>query len=386
MIYKIARRYAFSSKNRHKLTSIRITIGILFATLALNVILAFMVGLQDKKFSLIREYDSYDAIIDLNETTDVNQLLNKLNTADDIDFAFEFIEVPTIIRDVFDGELFGKIRGFKQTDFDNLSYSLIKGEYDKNGIMIGYSKTLTSSFSYNKNVKVTILKKGKTVTVVPLELDKIITGVYFTPVGDFNNYYAFMDYDSLKNLAPYTISKIGVYGDIDSIKEIASDYGTVNSWIDQNESLYAAMKLEQYLMYLTLSLLSFIVLFQLHNSTINLIKTKEGEIAMLRALGITKKQTKNIFALSSLIVSGFGIIVGSLSSFLILNYYTQITSVLNRLTNYSIPLLAINVELSFSFTNCIMIALPLIIITYIMSQVSINKLLNKNNLEILFNE
>ncbi|MDC7237104.1 MAG: FtsX-like permease family protein [Sphaerochaetaceae bacterium] len=386
MIYKIARRYAFSSKNRHKLTSIRITIGLLFATLALNVILAFMVGLQDKKFSLIREYDSYDAIIDLNETTDVSQLLNKLNTNNNIDFAFEFIEVPTIIRDYNNGEFFGKIRGFKQSDFNKLSYSLIKGDYDKNGIMIGYSKTLTSSFSYMDNVKVTILKKGKTVTVVPLELEKIISGVYYTPVGDFNNYYAFMDYDSLKQYAPYTLSKVGVYGDIETIREVASDYGVVNSWIDQNESLYAAMKLEQYLMYLTLSLLSFIVLFQLHNSTINLIKTKEGEIAMLRALGITKNQTKRIFALSSLIVSGLGIIIGSSLSFLILTNYTQITSILNRITNYSIPLLSINVELDFSLSNCIMIALPLIIITYIMSQIAIKKLLNKNNLEILLNE
>jgi lipoprotein-releasing system permease protein len=386
MIYKIARRYAFSSKNRHKLTSIRITIGLLFATLALNFILAFMVGLQDKKFSLIREYDSYDAIIDLNETTNVNELLNILNTNEKIDFAFEFIELPTIIRDESDGELFGKIRGFKQSDFNKLSYSLIKGDYDQNGIMIGYTKTLTSSFSYMDNVQVTILKKGKTVTVVPLELEKTISGVYYTPVGDFNNYYAFMDYDSLKQYAPYSISKVGVYGDVETIREIARDYGEVNSWIDQNESLYAAMKLEQYLMYLTLSLLSFIVLFQLHNSTINLIKTKQGEIAMLRALGITKKQTKRIFAFSSLIVSGFGIIVGSLLSFFILTYYTQITSILNRMTNYSIPLLSINVELSFSLSNCIMIALPLIIITYIMSQVAIKTLLNKNNLEILLNE
>jgi len=386
MIYKIAFRYAFSPKNRHKLTSIRIAIGLIFASLALNVILAFMIGLQDKRFSLIREFSSYDAIIEVNENADVEKLLSQLNNDTDIKFAFEFIEVPTIIRNDDSSQLFGKIRGFKQSDFEKLSYSLIKGDFSQSGVFLGFSKILTSTFDYLKPVDLTILKKGKTVTVVPLQTEQTVEGVYYTPLSDFNNYYAFMDYDTLREWAPYAQSQIGVYGDVNKIKDIAAPYGTVSSWIDQNESLYAAMKLEQYLMYFTLSLLSLIVLFQLYNSTLNLIKTKSAEIAMLRALGITKKQTQQIFSISSLIVSLTGIILGTTVSFFALKYSTKIISLLNKITNYSIPMLNLSVDLSFSIRNASLVAIPLILITYIMSRVAIKKLLKTNNMEILLNE
>lgn len=385
MIYKIAFRYAFSPKNRHKLTSIRIAIGLIFASLALNVILAFMIGLQDKRFSLIREYSSYDAIIEINDNLNVEELLEKLNNDPDIKFAFEFIEVPTIISDD-SSQLFGKIRGFKQSDFKELSYSLIKGDFSSSGVILGFSKTLTSSFDYLKPVDVTILKKGKAVTVVPLQIEQTVEGIYYTPISDFNNYYAFMDYNILKQFAPYTQSQIGVFGNVDKIRAIATPYGTVSSWIDQNESLYAAMKLEQYLMYFTLSLMSLIVLFQLYNSTLNLIKTKSGEIAMLRALGITKRQTQQIFSLSSLIVSLTGIIFGTLISYFALNYSNSIMSFLNQITNYRIPILNVSVNLSFSLKNASLVAIPLILITYLMSKLAIKKLLKTNNMEILLNE
>jgi len=386
MIYKIANRYAFSSKNRHKITSIRIALGLLFSTLALNIVLAFMIGLQDKKFSLIREFDSYDAIIEVNDGIDVNNLISQLKENNKIKEAFAFTEVPVIIRNNDESQLFGKIRAFDEKDFNNLPYSIIQGSFSDEGIIMGYTKVLNSSFSYMKPVNITMLKKGKTVTVVPLEIKKEISGVYYSPLKDFNNYYVFMNINLLSKYAPYTPYKIGVFGDIDSITSIVGDRGKVESWIDQNLSLYAAMKLEQLLMYLTLSIMSIIVLINLYGSTINLIKSKKSEIAMLRALGITKKQTKNIFTLSSLIVSCTGIIMGSILSFLSIHYYSVITSFLNKITNYMIPILSVDVNLNFSIKNSLLVALPLFILTIFISKIAVNKLLKNDSMEILLNE
>jgi len=386
MIYKIANRYAFSSKNRHKITSIRITLGLLFSTLALNIVLAFMIGLQDKKFSLIREFDSYDAIIEVNDGIDINNLIAQLNANNNIREAFAFAEVPVIIRNDNGSQLFGKIRAFNEKDFNNLPYSIIQGSFADNGIIMGYTKVLNSSFTYMKPVNITMLKKGKTVPVVPLEIENEISGVYYSPLKDFNNYYVFMDINLLSKYAPYTPYKIGAFGDIDSITSIVANKGKVESWIDQNLSLYAAMKLEQLLMYLTLSIMSIIVLLNLYGSTINLIKSKKSEIAMLRALGITRKQTKNIFTLSSLIVSCTGIIIGSILSFLSIHYYSGITSFLNKITNYKIPILSVDVNLNFSIKNCLFVAVPLFILTIFISKIAVNKLLKNDSMEILLNE
>lgn len=386
MIFNIAKRYTFSKKNRHRLTSIRIALGLLFSTLALNVILAFMIGLQDKKFSLIKEYQSFDAILELEENTDVDELLNDLNTSNDINFAFKFIEVPTIIRNSDNSQFIGTIRAFKEEDFNNLSYSLIKGDFDSGGIILSYSTIQNTNFSYLKPIDLTILKKGKVVTVVPYQKEDEISAVYFTPMKDFNNYYAIMDYEILKQYAPYAEDQIGIFGNLETINEIVDEKAIVNTWIDQNESLYAAMKLEQYLMYLTLSIMSLIILIQLYNSTLNLLKTKIGEIAMLRALGLTKKQTQKVFIISSLIISVLGIILGTIISFILLNYSNTIMFYFNEITNYSIPILSVNVDLSFSVINCLFIAIPLILLTYLMTKFAIKKILVNDSMEILLNE
>jgi len=386
MIFNIARRYTFSKKNRHRLTSIRIAIGLLFTTLALNVILSFMIGLQDKKFSAIKEYYSYDAILDINDNTNVDLLLEELNNDSRINLAFKFLEVPTIINNNDNSQFVGKIRAFESNVFEKLSYTLTKGSFDSEGIILSNSVTSSSTFTYMKPVDLTILKKGKVVTIVPLQIQSEISAEYYTPMKDFNNFYSLMNYDQLKKYAPYTKDQIGVYGDIGAINNIVDDKAIINTWIDQNESLYAAMKLEQYLMYLTLSIMSFIILIQLYNSTNNLIKTKQGEIAMLRTLGITKKQTNSIFILTSCIISFLGIILGTCISFLLLSYSNDIIKIVNNLTNYNIPLLTVNVDLNFSLENSLMIALPLLLITYIMTKRAINKLLKKDNMEILLNE
>lgn len=386
MIYNIAKRYAFSSKNRHKLTSIRIAIGLLFSTLALNVILSFMIGLQDKKFSLIKEYQSYDAILEVNEEIDIESFLNEFNSKDDIDLAFKFLEIPTIIRNDDNSQFIGSIRAFKEEDFNKLSYSLIKGKFDSDGVILSYSATQNSNLNYLKPINLTILKKGKVVTIVPFQTTDNISAVYFTPMKDFNNYYVIMEYNKLKKYAPYSKDKIGVFGNIETIKNLSKNKAKVLSWKDQNESLYAAMKLEQYLMYLTLSIMSLIIIIQLYNSTINLVKSKKGEIAMLRALGLTKKETKNVFVISSLIVSLLGIVLGSIISFFLLNYSNSIISFFNNITNYSIPLLSVDVNLSFSIKNCFIIATPLILIILVMSKRVINKLLKNDSMEILLNE
>lgn len=386
MIYNIAKRYAFSSKNRHRLTSIRIAIGLIFSTLALNVILAFMLGLQDKKFSLIKEFQSYDAILELNDDTDVDKLLLDLNSDEKINFAFKFLEVPTIITNDSNSEFIGNIRAFKNEDFNKLSYSLIKGTFDDDGIVLSYTTEQNTTLDYFRPINLTILKKGKVVTVVPFQKKDEVSAIYFTPMKDFNNYYAFMNYDTLIKYAPLAKDKIGVFGNLDTIKKIASDKASVYSWKDQNESLYAAMKLEQYLMYFTLSLLSLIIIIQLYNSTVNLIKTKKSEIAMLRTLGMTKKQTNNVFIFSSLIVSSLGIFIGSLISFLLLFYSNSITIFLNQITNYSIPLLSVNVDINFSIKYCLSIAIPLLIITFLMTKYAIYSLLKNDSMENLLNE
>ncbi len=383
MIRVLAMRYAFSNQNRHRRSSIRISIGIIFCVFALNVVISFMVGLQDQRFKTIREYQSYDAIIDVSNDN-VDQLYQTLRQNDYK--VYKFCEVPSIISTSSSSPIFATIRAFDSENSDSLPYESVSGNLFDKGISISYKNAVTSYLHVNQEIKLVILKKGNTVPIVSMSTNSYISGIYSTPVSDFNNAYFFMDRDQLLKMAPNTPTKLAVYGDVDKLSSIVADKGTVSSWKDQNQSLYAAMKLEQSLMYLTLSLMSIIVLVHLSSSSKNLLSLKRKEIAILRVMGMSKKDIMSVFISQALIIVSSGVIIGSLLSILFLLNGSDMIALLNTITRGSVAVFSIPLALNFSISSILAIAIPILIITYIISYNGSKTLLKDDGMEILINE
>lgn len=380
MIGKIALRYAFSKQNRHRRSSIRIAIGIIFCVFALNVIISFMVGLQDHRFKTIREYQSYDAIIEVDKNN-VDEIFNKLiqNNLK----VYKFSEVPAIVSSKIGNPLFGTIRAFDNQSSTNLPYELLSGELFGNGISVSYYNAVSSYLHLNQPINLAILKKGNTVPIVPMNVNSTLSGIYTTPIQNFNNVYFFMDRQQLLKMAPNTETKLAVYGDVDKIKTIVGNLAVVQSWIDQNQSLYGAMKLEQAIMYLTLSIMSIIVLVHLGSSSKNLLNLKRKEIAILRVMGLGKKDIVKIFITQSLIIVFVGDLIGSILSILFLLNGPYLINLLNSITNNSIAVLSIPLDLNFSIKGLLLIAIPILVITYIISYSGSKSLLKDDGMEII---
>lgn len=383
MVLKLALRYAFSQQNRHRRSSIRIAIGLLFCTFALNVVISFMVGLQDQRFKSIREYQSYDAIVDSdsNNIDDIYNLMRNNNLK-----AYKFSEVSAIIQGDDNSSAFAIIRAFDFNDVAGLPYRLYAGSTENGGISISYTTAMINNFNLNQPINLTILKKGLTIPVVAMNLESYIEGIYTTPVSQFNNNYFLMDRGKLLELAPNTKTQLAVYGDLNLIKNIVGDRATVHSWIDQNQSLYSAMKLEQFLMYLTLSIMSIIILVNLSSSSKNLLNLKNNEIAMLSVMGMKKKDILKVFTNQAMIISSVGVGLGSGLSFLFLKNAPMMIQLLNSVFDGKIAIFTIPLEINFSLLNTLLIAFPILLLTAIISYLGINKILKNDGMEIIINE
>ncbi|MBK5200788.1 MAG: ABC transporter permease [Spirochaetaceae bacterium] len=383
MVKILALRYAFSNQNRHRRSSIRIATGIIFCVFALNVVISFMVGLQDQRFKTIREYQSYDAIIDVNNDN-IDQLFEKLVHNDFK--VYKFSEVPAIVSTKSSVPIFATIRAFDSQNASNLPYESVSGQLFDKGVTISYKNAVSSYLHVNQEINLVILKRGNTVPVVSMSVDSTISGIYSTPVADFNSTYFFMDRAQLLKYAPNTETKLAVYGDVNNLKSIVGNLGNVNTWKDQNQSLFAAMKLEQALMYLTLSLMSIIVLVHLGSSSKNLLDLKRKEIAILRVMGLGKKDIMNVFIIQALIIVSVGVLIGSALSLVFLLNGANMINILNTLTNHSVAVFSIPLALNFSIMSVFAIAIPIIIITYIISYSGAKSLLKNDGMEILINE
>ncbi len=79
-----------------------------------------------------------------------------------------------------------------------------------------------------------------------------------------------------------------------------------------NESLYRMFKTEKWFTFAILSFVLIIVSFNLMGSLTLLVIEKKGDIKIMKSMGMTTTQVRNIFFLEGIIISFFGTIIGLL--------------------------------------------------------------------------
>jgi len=108
------------------------------------------------------------------------------------------------------------------------------------------------------------------------------------------------------------------------IKKEIPFYYSVRTYYDINKNLFAALKLEKFIMGLILSLIILVSSFSITSNLFMITSQKLREIGILLALGVSKKSIKKIFIISGIYMSVigifFGFMIGSFSLYLIKKY------------------------------------------------------------------
>ncbi len=87
---------------------------------------------------------------------------------------------------------------------------------------------------------------------------------------------------------------------------------TTTTWMDMNKSLFAALKLEKFTMFIILSLIVLVASFGIITTMMMMILEKTREIGILRTIGYTKSSIRKIFSLIGFIIGGTGVISGGI--------------------------------------------------------------------------
>ena len=321
-VFKTAMRYAFSKGKGQRTSSIIIIIGLALGLMALLVISSIMNGLQTAQLDQLRAIESFDLII---EGSDLN--LEEIQNLDGVTSAFKFIETNALLVDKTSGQSTStRVRAYSTGAFDNArmadDFRIYTGTTDN--LMISYNLLRSLSISNSDTITVTFLKPGKTATIVPYNTKLSITGIYGSSMTEFSSNTVFVDFDYLEGLMGQASVKIAIYSSAKSQKikkEILAVYpeAKVTTWQEYNKALYSALMLEKALMYVFLAFMFLIICVNLKNTTKRLLKNKQQEGAMLRAIGATRKTVNSIFLLQALALCVIGEILGVLLGFLVIN-------------------------------------------------------------------
>lgn len=338
-VLKTAMRYAFSKSKGQRTSSIVIIIGIALGLMALLVISSIMNGLQTAQLDQLRAIESFDLIIE-GENLDLETIKNIKG----VDSAYEFIETNALIVNKSSGESTScRVRAYSDGAFDNQrmadDFKIYYG--NTNSLMISYNMLRSLSLDYTDTINITFLKPGKTATIVPYNTTFNISGLYGSSMTEFSSNTVFTDFDYLKNLMGDSSVKIAIYSNEKSntIKnEILKLYPnvTVTTWQEYNKALYSALMLEKALMHIFLAFMFLILCVNLKNTTKRLLKNKQQEGAMLRALGTTRKKVNSIFLIQGLSVCVIGEILGVILGLLFINNMQVVLSFLEKITHSTV--------------------------------------------------
>ena len=172
------------------------------------------------------------------------------------------------------------------------------------------------------------LKVGSPVQLATQAMDKpaalVVEGIFSTGMFEYDSNLAFVN---LKNAQAFfgmgsAVSGLSLYLDdadhADAAKrEIRRALGSpyeVKSWMDLNQTLFSALKLEKFVMFLILALIILVASLNIAGSLTILVMDKTKDVGVLRALGAAPASLVKIFAMDGLVLgllgAGSGFLVG----------------------------------------------------------------------------
>ena len=225
----------------------------------------------------------------------------------------------------------GLVRGMMPADLrtvpaiaDNIREGSLNDFAGEDTIAIG--TTLAQRFGIGLHSKLTLLSPEGAVTAfgtVPRVKSYTVVAIFDAGMNEYNSMYTFIPLPAAQIYfqKPNAVTEIQV-----SVRD-PDDVGRVNpqirrvlgdtpvrvlDWTQSNDSFFAAVTVEQNVMFLILTLIIVVAAFNVISSLIMMVKDKTGDIAVLRTLGAGRGAIMRIFLMCGASVGVTGTLVGTL--------------------------------------------------------------------------
>ena len=340
----IALRY-FKSRKRNSIVSflsITSIIGLMLGTATLILVVSVMSGFTNNLKEKMMGTNSDIVITDFSTVPvrDYEKLMQEVKKIKGVKAAAPFVNtqavsmsgsgVSGIIIKGIDADLektVSKISSF--ITFGALDDIKNRQEREPYGILLG--KDL--AFSLMAGV-------GDTITLISPQLNRgpfglnpkmrsfIVKGIFDTGVYEYNASMAYVSIEAAQEfigLKENSVTGISVSAEqgINSIdltytinQQIENKYWA-RDWLSMNQSLFSALELEKYAMFIVLTLIIIVASFSIVSMIAITVKDKQKDIAILRAYGASSSCIRSIFIRQGLIVGITGTALGNITALLL---------------------------------------------------------------------
>ena len=199
-----------------------------------------------------------------------------------------------------------------------------------------------------------------------------VSAIFESGLWDIDSNWAYVNLATARRLLGFPAGAVSVIqfrtDDVENAEAIADDIrvragpGYISTtWIELNKPLFSALKLEKLVLFLTIGLIVFVASLNIVTTLVMMVLEKQGDIAILTAMGASAKTVQQVFMLQGTIIGLIGTVFGNLLGIgisWVLNTYRLI-----RLEPeiYSIPYVPFHVRI----WDCVLVSATALLISYL---------------------
>ncbi|HEX7711257.1 MAG TPA: lipoprotein-releasing ABC transporter permease subunit [Sphingomonadaceae bacterium] len=352
--WTIAKRYMLPGRSE---AFIALVAGIsLFAVMlgvaALVVVMSVMNGFRGELIDKIVGLNGHAIVQSYGDRLDNWQgILRELKATPGVTRATPLIEQPLFVT--FNGRSEAiLLRGNIQEDIDRYKPLLTAGSLaplrpGANEVAIG--ARLAEDLGARVGDTITIINplgRSTPFGTVPRQVAYQVAAIFEIGIYDYDEAFVVMPMQDAQTLllTGDTIGKIEVKtSDPDTVMKTLAPIAhqlageaVVTDWKTINSSLFEALAVERVAMFIVLSIIVLVAVFNILSSLIMLVRAKTRDIAILRTMGATRSSMVKIFVTTGFVIGVLGTVAGLILGFVFLYFRLGIVHAIERLTGQNL--------------------------------------------------
>jgi lipoprotein-releasing system permease protein len=120
------------------------------------------------------------------------------------------------------------------------------------------------------------------------------------------------------------------------LQPLVQGKGAIVDWRQMNSALFSALQVERVAMFVVLSLIVLVAVFNILSSLIMLVRAKTRDIAILRTMGASRRGMMKVFVTVGVTIGSLGIVLGIILGAIFLFFRQNVVDVIQAITGQNL--------------------------------------------------
>ncbi|MEM8918801.1 MAG: lipoprotein-releasing ABC transporter permease subunit [Pseudomonadota bacterium] len=353
----IAKRYLLPGKGEgfiFLVASISL-VAVMLGVAALIVVMSVMNGFRAELFDKIVGLNGHAVIQGYGgRLPDWRELLDETRETEGVVSASPLIEQPLLTT--FNGRVEAVlVRGMLVPDILNnetLDGKTVGGDLarlEPGAGRVGIGSRLATTLGAQVGSQITVINpQGRTTPfgTVPREISYEVAAIFEVGVYDYDKAFVIMPMEDAQTLLLLgdqvgmielkTIDPENVENILQPLIPVVAESGVITDWKSMNASLFETLQVERVVMFVILSIIILVAVFNILSSLIMLVRAKTRDIAILRTMGATRASLTRIFVVVGTSIGTLGILAGIILGLIAIYFRQSVINFVQMLTGQNL--------------------------------------------------